>query len=177
MTFLVRTEGDPVALVGAATGAVHSLDKDLPLTAVRPMMQDKAESLARREFSTVLLGIFGLLALVLAAVGTYGVMSHNVNQRRQEIGTRMALGAQISDVRRLILGETISLTSKAVVLGLAAAWISTRWLKGLLFGVTASDPMTFAAVSAVLAAVALLASYVPMHRAAQIDPVKTLRMD
>ncbi len=177
MTFVVRTKGDPVALAGAAKAAVQALDKDLPLTAVRPMKEYRAESLARREFSTVLLGIFGMLALVLAAVGTYGVMAYSVNQRRHEIGTRMALGAQPGDIRRLVLGETMSLTVKALGLGLAGVWVSNRWIRGLLFGVKPFDPLTLTAACGVLAAVALLASYIPMRRAAEVDPVRALRSD
>ncbi|HSM86411.1 MAG TPA: ABC transporter permease [Candidatus Limnocylindrales bacterium] len=177
MTFVVRTQGEPVTVISDAKNAVQVVDKDLPVTAIRPMKQDEAESLARREFSTVLLGVFGGLALILAAVGTYGVMAYSVSQRRQEIGTRMALGATAADVRRLVLGEAMSLAAKAVLLGLVGAWISTRWLRGLLFGVKASDPVTFGAVCTALAAVALIASYVPMRRAIRVDPATALRTE
>ncbi len=177
MTFVVRTQGDPAAMAEAAKGAVWAVDKDLPVTAVRPMTDYRAGALARRAFSTVLLAIFGALALLLAAVGTYGVMAYNVSQQTHEIGTRMALGAQAGDIRKLVLAEATILTLKAVALGSVAGWISTRWLKGLLFGIKASDPLTFCAVCAVLGLVAMAASYVPIRRAVRVDPATALRAE
>ncbi|HET6936507.1 MAG TPA: ABC transporter permease [Candidatus Angelobacter sp.] len=177
MTLVMKTQGEPMAVVGAAKNAVWALDKDLPLTAIRPMVDDRAEALAARKFSTTLLAIFAGLALALAAVGIYGVMAYNVSQRRHEIGTRMALGAQPVDVRKLVLGEAALLAMKAVVLGSIGAWISSRWLKSLLFGIKAVDPLTFFVVCVILGIVVLAAAYIPMRRAIQVDPATALRAE
>jgi putative ABC transport system permease protein len=175
MTFVVRTKGDPLAIVESAKKEVQAFDKDLPLTGVQPMTQYIIESLARRKFSTALLGLFGALALILAAVGTYGVMAYNVSQQTQEIGTRMALGATTANIRGLVLREALRLTSAGIVIGLAGALISTRWLASLLFGVRATDPITLCLVAAALVVIALLASYIPMKRATMIAPSEALR--
>jgi len=134
-----------------------------------------SESVARQRFSMLLLGIFAGLALVLAAVGIYGVMSYSVAQRTREIGIRMALGAQRADVLKLTIGQGLKLVVTGVAFGLAAAVIMTRLMSSLLFGVSATDPMTFVTISFVLVSVAVLASYIPALRATRVDPMFALR--
>lgn len=177
ITFVVRTKGDPRLIAEVAKREVQRFDKDLPLTSVRPMSEYVVDSSARREFATALLGAFAALALLLAAVGTYGVMAYNVSQRVREIGTRMALGATSADIGRLILQETLTLASVGVVLGFAGSLVSGRWLSGFLFGVRAHDPMTFGAVALTLITTALLAGYVPMRRATKIAPTQAIRCE
>jgi putative ABC transport system permease protein len=134
-----------------------------------------ADSVARQRFSMLLLGIFAGLALVLAAVGIYGVMSYSVAQRTREIGIRMALGAQRSDVMRMTIGHGLRLVLTGVAIGLAGAFVLTRVMSTLLFGVSPTDPLTFISISTVLVSVALLASYVPALRATRVDPMFALR--
>lgn len=177
MTFVVRTEGDPQTVAEPAKNAVQEIDKDLPVTAVRTMADYMAQSLKRREFSTTLLGSFAILALLLAAIGIYGVMSWNVEQRKHEISTRMALGARAADIFKLVLGQALSLTGAGVVLGLAASSACAHWLSSMVFGIKASDPMTFCFVAVLLATVAFLASYIPVRRATRIDPAAVLRSE
>jgi ABC-type antimicrobial peptide transport system permease subunit len=136
-----------------------------------------SDSVSPRRFSAVLVAVFAGLALLLAAVGIYGVMSHTVSQRTQEIGVRMALGAQMASVRRMILGQTLSLTLAGVGLGLAGAFVVARFLTSLLFGVGTYDPVTFVSVAALLVAVALAASYIPTRRAMRVDPIVALRYE
>ncbi|HKW74032.1 MAG TPA: ADOP family duplicated permease, partial [Terriglobales bacterium] len=177
MTFVVRTQGDPQTVAEPAKHAVQEIDKDLPVTAVRTMKDYMAQSLERREFSTTLLGGFAILALLLAAIGIYGVMSWNVEQRKHEISTRMALGARAADIFKLVLGQALSLTGAGVLLGLAGSIACAHWLSSMVFGIKASDPITFCFVAVLLATVALLASYVPVRRATQIDPAAVLRSE
>lgn len=177
MTFVVRTEGDPQTVAEPAKNAVQEIDKDLPVTAVRTMADYMAQSLKRREFSTTLLGSFAILALLLAAIGIYGVMSWNVEQRKHEISTRMALGGRAADIFKLVLGQALSLTGAGVVLGLAASSACAHWLSSMVFGIKASDPMTFCFVAVLLATVAFLASYIPVRRATRIDPAAVLRSE
>jgi putative ABC transport system permease protein len=132
---------------------------------------------APRRFNLVLLGVFALLALTLGAVGIYGVMSYTVAQRTQEIGIRLALGATVRDVLRLIVGQGMKLTLLGVGLGLASAVLLSRWLEALLFGVSALDPLTFVVIAAVLLLIALLACYLPARRATKVDPLIALRAE
>jgi putative ABC transport system permease protein len=136
-----------------------------------------SDSVSPRRFSSALVAIFAGLALLLAVVGVYGVMSYTVSQRTQEIGVRMALGAQMSTVRRMILGQTLRLTLLGVGLGLAGAVVVARFLTSLLFGVGMYDPVTFLGVAGLLIAVALAASYIPARRAMRVDPIVALRYE
>jgi ABC-type antimicrobial peptide transport system permease subunit len=154
--------------------AVWAVDKDQPVSNIRPMDEIVSAAVARQRFSTMLLGIFAALALVLAAVGIYGVMSYSVAQRTREIGIRMALGAQRSDVLRLTMGQGLKLVSMGVGLGLIAAFVVTRVMASLLFGVSATDPITFITISVILMGVALVASYIPALRATRVDPMVAL---
>ena len=177
LTLIARTSGDPLLAVGALRNATRSLDGDQPLYNIRTMRDLMANSVAAHRFNMVLIGLFAGLGLVLAAVGIYGVISYSVNQRTHEIGIRVALGAGRRDIVRLIVGEGLALTLIGVGLGLTAAFALTRLLAGLLFGVGARDPLTFAGVAALLAVVALLACYVPARRATNVDPMIALRHD
>ena len=173
----VRTERDPLAVAASLRSIVQSLDRDIPLAGVATMDQLSAESIATRRFNTLLLGIFSSLALVLALVGIYGVMSYNVSQRQQEVGIRMALGARGHDVLRLVLREAMTLAGIGIVLGVVLSLFVTRLLQTLLFEVSATDPATFAVTAGLLTLVALAASYIPARRAAGVDPVVALRSE
>nr|MDQ3806469.1 ABC transporter permease [Acidobacteriota bacterium] len=175
VTMVVRAEGDPAALAGAIRGAARELDAGLPLYDVKTIEEHLGLSLFPARLAATLLGAFGLLALLLAAVGVYGVVSYAAAQRTREIGIRMALGAQKWDVLRLVGGSGLLLVAGGVALGLAAALALTRFMASLLYGVSATDPGVFALVVALLAAVALLACYVPARRAAKVDPMTALR--
>ena len=143
----------------------------------RTMQQLVSESVAQPRFYTTLLGAFALLALVLAAIGIYGVMAYSVTQRTHEIGVRLALGAQSFDVLRLVLRQGMMLVLTGAGVGLLGAWAATRFMAGLLFEISATDPMTFAGVASLLIAVALLACYIPARRALTVDPMVALRYD
>ena len=174
---VVRTASDPVALAAAVTDVIHKADSNLPVTHVMTMEGLLTDSISPRRFSATLVGVFAVLAVVLAAVGIYGVMSYTVSQRTQEIGVRMALGAQLTSVRRMILGQTLKLTLMGVALGLAGAFVVARFLTSLLFGVGVYDPLTFLGVAVLLVAVALAASYVPARRAMRVHPIVALRYE
>ena len=174
---VIRTSSDPVALAQAATQEIHKIDPNLPVIHVTTLDGLLSETVAPRRFSTILLGAFALLALVLAAVGIYGVMSYIVSLRINEIGVRMALGAQPRDIWRLIVGSGARLALAGIAIGLTGALALTRLLSSLLFEVRASDPATFAAVVAGLGAVSLLACYIPTRRATNVDPISALRHD
>jgi putative ABC transport system permease protein len=175
---VVRSKtSDPLALAVAAQNAVASVNKDVPLANLRSMQDMLARSLSRRKFAMLLLSIFAGLAMLLAAIGLYGVMSYTVSQRTHEIGIRMALGAQKEDVLKLVVGQGMRLAGLGVVLGLITSIALTRLMSTMLFGVGAHDPITFSIVAALLAAVALLANYVPARRAAKVDPMVALRYE
>jgi len=177
MTLVVRTAGDPTNLSAAIRSEVLNLDKEQPVSSIKTLAQYFAASLAQQQFSMVLLGVFAGVALVLAAVGIYGVLSYAVTQRTHEIGIRMALGAGRRDVLRLVVGKGMLLTLIGVVGGVLAAFALTRLMAGLLFGVKATDAATFASVAGVLLGVALLACVIPARRATKVDPLVALRYE
>ncbi len=177
LTIVVRTAGDPMAFVPMARADIASLDRDLPLAGVRTMDEVIGRSIAERRFTMLLLVSFAAVAVVLAAIGVYGVLAYLVSQRTQEIGVRLAIGATPGDVVRLFVREGAALTMVGVAGGLAGALVVTRALSTLLFGVTTTDPLTFAAVAGTLAIVALLACYLPARRAGRVDPMTALRTD
>src|SRR6266478_1207591 len=174
---VVRTASDPLPIVAAVRDVVHQVDPNLPLTRVMTMDGLLSDSVSPRRFSATLIGIFAALALLLAAVGIYGVMSYTVSQRTQEIGVRMALGAQVDHVRGMILGQTLKLTLLGVGIGLAGSFVVARLLASLLFGVGTYDPITLLGVALLLTAVALAASYIPARRAMRVDPIVALRYE
>jgi putative ABC transport system permease protein len=173
----VRSAQDPRGLASAIRREIQSIDPDQPIARVRTLEQVVSESIAPRRLSMVLLGAFAGIALLLASVGIYGVISYLVVQRTHEIGVRVALGAQRSDVLRLIVGHAAKLVGIGTLIGLVLAFLSTRLLSALLYNVGAFDVTTFVFVTIVLAAVALLASYIPALRAARADPVVALGHD
>jgi putative ABC transport system permease protein len=175
MTLTVRTASDPLAFAGIVEREIHAIDKDQPLSDVRTMDQWVARSLAQSRFSSMLLALFAALALSLAAIGIYGVMSYAVSQRTSEIGIRLALGAERRDILRLVVGNGMRLAALGLGVGIVLALALSRTLSTLLYETTGSDPLTFTAVVALLAAVALLASYLPARRASHIPPVDALR--
>jgi putative ABC transport system permease protein len=172
---LVRSSGDPAILASAIRSQVSALDKDQSVTELRTMSEVIASTTAPRRFNTLLLVIFAAMALALAATGIYSVISYSVTQRVQEVGIRMALGAQSGDVLRLILKQGMGLTLAGIAAGIAGAIAATRAISGLLYGVSPADPATFAAISLLLALVALLACYLPARRATRVDPLAALR--
>jgi putative ABC transport system permease protein len=177
VAFTIRTQSDPAAMTKAAEETLWSVDPDLPVFKAIPMDMLAGQSLAVRRASSVLVSAFALLALVLACIGIYGVMAYAVTQRTQEIGVRMALGAQRADVLRLIMGLGLRLTCIGVLIGLIGALVSTRLLASLLFEVSATNPLLFALPGALLIAVTVLAAYLPGRRAASIDPMRALRAE
>jgi len=177
MGILVRTTGDPGALAPAVRAQVLSLDANLPVYSVESMEDRIAESIAPNRFLSLLVGCFAALALVLAAAGLYGVISYSVSQRTQEIGIRMALGAERKNVLALVMREGARMALAGVAVGLAGSLLATRLLAGQLFGVRATDPLTFVGVTLLLAGVALAACYVPARRAMRLDPLVALRYE
>ena len=177
MTLLVRTTTDPLSVVGAVRGAVLSIDPNHPISNVSTLEKVVNESIAQRRLNMLLMGLFGGLAMLLSAVGIYGLLSHAVTQRTQEMGIRMALGAQVSDVLTLVLKQGMMLALAGEVIGLVGALVLTRLIRGLLFGVTPNDVMTFVIVIVTLSVVALLACYLPARRATKVDPLIALRYE
>jgi predicted permease len=177
MNVVLRTGADPAALTSAVKQTIRALDSDLPLYNVRTMEQRMEESLARRRFAMLLLALFACVALALATIGTCGVMAYLVNQGTREIGIRMALGATQMGIVRLVVWKGMALALSGVAVGLAGAFALSRLMRSLLFGVSPADPLTFVAISLLLALVTLLASYVQAHRAAHIDPIVSLRYE
>ena len=174
---VVKTDVDPASMAATVRKAVWEIDKDQPVSNIQTMDQILAESIARQRFSMLVLAIFAAVALVLAGVGIYGVMSYSVAQRTHEIGIRMALGAQTGAVLKLAVGYGMKLVIAGIAIGLIAAFALTRVMSTLLFGVTATDPTTFALISLLLIAVAVLASYVPARRATRVNPIIALRYE
>ena len=175
MNIVLRSAADPAALAPAVKQQIHELDSDLPLYNVRTMNQRLDESLAQRRFAMLLLTLFAGVALALAVIGTYGVMSYLVNQGTREIGIRIAMGATHRAIERLIVWKGLALALCGVAIGTTGAFAVSRLMRSLLFGVTPFDPFTFVAISLLLTLVALLASYIPARRVAQIDPIVALR--
>ena len=174
MNLVVRASLDPAALTAAVRTQVRHLDPEIPVARVSTMEKLIDESVAQPRFRTFLIGIFSGVAMLLAAIGIYGVVAYSVSQRTHEIGIRMALGARRSDVLRMVVRQGMRLTLIGVALGVIGALALTRLTANLLFGVGATDPVTFAAISILLICVALLATYIPARRASRLDPMAAL---
>ncbi|MEY2585173.1 MAG: putative transport system permease protein [Verrucomicrobiota bacterium] len=174
---LVRTQTEPTRLLPALRAAVGKIDPQLPLYNVITIQGAVDETLSVRRFALYVLGLFAGVALLLAVTGIYGVIGHAVTQRTHEIGVRMALGAERRDVFRLILGEGGKLAVMGVAIGIVASYLLTQFLRALLYGITPTDPLTFAAVAFLLLLTALLACYFPARRASRVDPVIALRSE
>ena len=177
MTVVVRTSSDPVSMIPAIRSQVFATDKDQPVFDIMTMDQRLAKSVASSRFVMLLLGAFSVLALGLAAVGLYGAMSYLVNQRTQELGLRMALGASRTDVFKLVVGKGMRLALIGIAIGLVASLALTRVMRSLLFEVTPTDVLTFVIVPVVLLTVTLLACYIPARRATNVDPLTSLRYE
>ncbi len=177
MSLVVRTTQDPASLAGAVRAQVLGIDRDQPVSNIKTLEQMVNDSIAQPRLSMLLLTVFAVVAMVLAAVGLYGVMSYSVTQRTNEIGIRMALGAKQTDVLRLVVGQGMMLAVIGVGIGLAASFVLTRFLATLLYTVSATDPLTFAGLSLTLTAVTLLASFIPALKATKVDPMVALRYE
>jgi predicted permease len=177
LALVVRTSGNPSAVAASVQQAINAIDNDLPIFAVWTMDQLLGNSLAERRLTLVLLASLAALALLLAAVGIYGVISYTVKQRTHELGIRMALGAQTREILALILKQGVKLTMIGIGLGLLAAFALTRWMESLLFGVPPTDALTFGGIALGLLCVALLACFIPARRATKVDPLTALRHD
>ena len=168
---------DPLTVASGVRQAVEALDAELPVYAVRTMNDYVSDAVAPNRFALVLIGVFAGVALVLASIGLYGVISYLVRQRTREIGIRMAFGAAGQNIVRLIVAQGMTMAIVGVGIGLAAAFVVTRVIDNLLFGVTATDPITFGGIAALLLAVSVLACYLPARRAMKVDPMVALRND
>jgi putative ABC transport system permease protein len=177
MTLVIRTKSDPAGLAEAFRNEALAVDRSLPVYSIKGMNEYMRESLSQRRFNMTLMGIFAAVALVLAAVGIYGVLSYSVTQRTHEIGIRMAVGAQSSDILKLVVGQAMMMALAGVAIGLVSAFALTRLMAGLLYGVSATDPLIFALISVALTGVALVASFVPARRAMKVDPMVALRYE
>jgi predicted permease len=177
MTLMVRTASEPGGAVATVRGVFRELDRNLPVTDVKTMVEHLGFSLFPARMAATLLGAFGLLAMLLAAIGIYGVMAYSVSQRTRELGVRIALGASRRDVLLLVARQAMRLTLAGIILGLAAAFALTRLLASLLYGLSATDPVTFAGISFLLGGVALFAGFIPAWRATRIDPISALRYE
>jgi len=175
LSLVVRTTGDPRALTRAIEGQIYGVDRDQPITDVRTMDERVALALAPQRFQLTLIGTFAAIALILAATGVYGVMSYLVMLRTPEIGIRVALGARPEQVRGLVVGESLLLVGVSIATGLAGAWALTRYVRSMLYGVTALDGLTFTITPLILAALVVMAALGPAHRAAEVDPMVALR--
>ena len=176
-TYLIRTASEPAAMTGAFRRAVRELDAELPLANVRTMQEIVSDSVGRRRFQTLLAGVFASAALLLACLGIYGVISYGVARRTNELGIRMALGAQSSEVALMVLRQGMAPVIGGLLLGVAASIAAAQMLGSLIFGVGARDPWTISAVSTLLLAVAAAACWIPARRASRIDPAGALRYE
>jgi ABC-type antimicrobial peptide transport system permease subunit len=172
---LVRTVGDPATAIGLIENQIYSVDRNEPVFDVKTMRERLTDSLAPQRFHLLLIGIFAGIAVLLAAVGVYGVTSYLVTQRTRELGIRIAMGARLQHVLALVLGENVRWAIAAILTGIAGAFLLTRYLSSMLYGITASDPLTFTIMPVVLALIATLASLIPALRALRIDPNTALR--
>jgi putative ABC transport system permease protein len=177
MTFTVRTHLPPEQLIASARQQVAAVDPNQPIYDVRTLEEIRADSVAPERLQLTLLGVFAAVALALALVGIYGVISWSVTERTHEIGVRVALGARTSDVLRLVVGQGMKLVGAGVALGLAGGLLLTRLMAALLFEVSASDPLTFGSIALLLVGVALLACLIPARRATKVDPMVALRYE
>ncbi|MGH9939024.1 MAG: FtsX-like permease family protein, partial [Blastocatellia bacterium] len=175
MNFEVRSAGDPANFLAAIRQAVREVDNNLPLFDIKTQVEQASQSLAQERLFAALLSFFGALALILAALGLYGVLAHSVAQRTREIGVRMALGAQAGHVLRLVVGQGMLLVCVGIAAGLILAYWLTKWLSRWLYDVGVTDPLTFGAIASLLACVAFLACWIPARRAAKVDPMIALR--
>jgi putative ABC transport system permease protein len=175
MGLAVQTEGDPAAIASAVRREILKLDPQQPISSVRTMETVLSDSLMLRRVSMLMLAVFALLALTLATVGIYGLTAYSVSRRTHEIGLRVALGASQAEILRLVVVRGLATSLIGAAIGLAAAWQLTRALAGMLYGVTATDPLVFAGVPLLLVAVSVIASYVPARKATRIDPLVALR--
>jgi putative ABC transport system permease protein len=173
----VRTQQDPASMQSLLVSTIHSLDPSLPITDIHTMTSLLHTDVAPQRFNSFILGAFAAIALLLAAAGIGGVLAYTVHQRTREIGVRMALGAQRGDVSRLVLLEGMKLALTGVLLGSIASLLAAHWLASLLYQVSVHDPITFAAGTAVLFAIALVACWIPARRAASVDPMHALRSE
>ena len=177
MNLVVRSDSDASVLAGTVKSRVWRIDGQIPVPEARTMVEVMGASVEARRFNMLLLGVFAAVAMLLAAVGIYGVMSYAVTQRTREIGLRIALGARPRDVIGMVVGRGMLLTSIGAAAGVALSLALTRLMSGMLFGVGAKDPLTFVCVSLLLAGVALTACYVPARRATKVDPMVALRRE
>jgi len=177
LILVIRTKGSATPLLGALRAAVHEVDKDQAVGAIRPLEDVVADTIARQRFATTLLTVFSVVALMIAAVGIYGVMAYNVAQRTGEFGIRMALGAQQGDVLRLVLKQGGKLIGLGLIIGLLATLAASRALDSMLFNISAYDPLTLASITLLLAAVALIACFFPANRATKVNPIEALRTE
>jgi predicted permease len=177
MTLVVRSDSDPLKLAASVENEVWAIDKNLPVSEIRSMEDVIADSVGQQRFNMLLLGIFASVALLLSVVGIYGVMSYMVTQRTHEIGIRLALGAQVSDVFKLVVGQGMTLVLIGIALGLIGAFAVTRVLSSLLYGVSTTDPLTFIGVSLLLSAIAFIACLIPARKATKVDPMVALRYE
>jgi ABC-type antimicrobial peptide transport system permease subunit len=177
MVLAIRTSIEPTTVAPALREIVRSLDPNVPIVSMRTMDDVLKRAVARPKFTMTLLGLFALVALALGVIGVYGVMSHSVAARTNEIGIRIALGARSDEVTRMVTRQGFVVALAGVAVGLGCALVATRLMTGLLFNVSATDPWTFGAVAVFMAAVALLASYLPARRASRVDPIEALRVE
>jgi ABC-type antimicrobial peptide transport system permease subunit len=172
---IVRSSADPAGIITAIRREVFALDKNVPLTKIKTMTERVAEVTSRSRFIAQLLGLFAGLALLLSAIGIYGVMAYNVSMRSREMGIRIALGAQARDVLGMVMRDGLVVIVAGLAIGLGAAWAATRVLRSQLYDISAADPMTFIVAALVLACIACFACYFPARRGTKVDPITALR--